>query len=86
MGKKTPFLYVIVSNTSRGIQGGKRPQSTPVRGLLKGRNRSIFQSIRAQIRPILNDHFNDESRISQFKGYFGLNFTVEICFKRQFLP
>ncbi len=39
MGKKTPFLYVIVSNTSRGIQGGKSPQSTPVRGLFKGENR-----------------------------------------------
>ena len=36
VGKKTPFLYVIVSSSSKGHSGGKRPQSTPVRGPLKG--------------------------------------------------
>jgi hypothetical protein len=35
MGKKTPFLYVIDSSTSRGIQGGKRPQTTPNRAGLR---------------------------------------------------
>ncbi len=49
LGKKTPYLYVIVSNTSRGIQGGKRPQSTPVRGLFKGfQNCPVFSPIRTQ--------------------------------------
>ena len=48
MGKKTPFLYVIVSNTSRGIQGGKRPQSTPVRGPLKSFKIVHFSQIRTQ--------------------------------------
>jgi hypothetical protein len=50
MGKKTPFFYAIDSNTSRGIQGSKSPQSTPVRGLLKGKIDQFYNPIRAQSR------------------------------------
>jgi hypothetical protein len=72
MGKKTPFLYVIGFYTSRGIQGGKRPQSTPVRGLLKsqiyGHSQRLFPRLFWSNPGSKPAHFNghfDDRRIPQ---------------------
>ena len=42
--KRPLFSMLLFPVVQRGIQGGKSPQSTPVRGLLKGRSWPISQS------------------------------------------